>query len=139
MMFFFRKVMLILPVLPSLFVFGCGMVLLYFAKKKSSMCLKVGGFVMSIGASLIIIMLMTLAIMNHRHPMEIGMHEGMGPMGPMGGRCPMMEMMKDGGMPEGSQPPCSCPGKCGMMGGQQNPPQNPPMPAQAPRMMHRSK
>ncbi|MEI6080004.1 MAG: hypothetical protein WCQ53_05165 [bacterium] len=136
MMFFFRKVLPILPVLPSLIVFGCGMVLLYFAKKKSSMCLKVGGFVMSIGAGLIIIMLVVLAVMSHRHTMEMGTHDGMGP---MGGRCPMMEMMKDGGMPEGPQPPCNCPGKCGMMGGQQNPPQTPPVPAQAPRMMHRSK
>ena len=113
MMHFF-KLFPLLPLIPALAVFGFGTFLIYFGKKESSPCLKWGGYVASIGAALIIIVLLVFVAKGIAHRMG---HEG-----PMGEGCPMVEMMKGGqmGMMPGqpnmpAQPQgCNCP-KCGPM------------------------
>ncbi|MCX6113540.1 MAG: hypothetical protein NTY22_09755 [Proteobacteria bacterium] len=130
MMHFF-KIFPLLPMIPALLVFGLGMASLYFGKKVSSPCLKIGGFVMSIGTLIIIIFLMVACVKVHMHPM--GMN---GPM--MGGRCPMMEMMKEGhdgyltNMPDQSCG-CNCPTNCPMMN---NPMMKHQMMMNQPKPMH---
>jgi len=102
----------LIPIIPALFVFGLGMTSIYFGKKLSAPCLKFGGFVMSIGTLIIIILLIIAAVKEPMHPM--GMN---GPM--MGGKCPMMEMMRDGrmmnngNMMDMNDQACNC--KCPMM------------------------
>jgi hypothetical protein len=116
MMHFF-KLFPLLPLIPALAVFGFGTFLLYYGKKESSPCLKWGGYVASIGAAFIILLLvlfMAKKVIYH------GEHNEM--MGP--GGCPMMEGMKGGemggkmgGMPGMPAQPqgCNCPTKCGSM------------------------
>ena len=89
MMHFFRM-WPILPLLPSLVVFGLGMTSLYFGKKESSSCLKIGGFVMSIGSVVIILFLLMTALRPHTKPMCMGGDEQMGP---MAHKCPMSAPM----------------------------------------------
>ncbi len=82
----------ILPLLPALVVFGLGMTSLYFGKKESSPCLKLGGFVMSLGAIAIMVVLLITLFKPHAGPMCMG--DPMNPMNPMmnpmGPKCPMM-------------------------------------------------
>ena len=113
MMMHFFRILPLLPMIPALLVFGLGMMSLYFGKKLSSPCLKMGGFVMSIGTLVIIILLMVAVVRGHRPPM--GMN---GPM--MGGRCPMM--MHEGMMDEGMMNDMGCKQNCPMMNQQEQKP-----------------
>ena len=134
MMMHFFRIFPLLPMIPALLVFGLGMTSLYFGKKLSSPCLKTGGFVMSIGTLIIILLLMVACVKVHMHPM--------GPM--MGGRCPMMEMMKNGGMmhegmmnngmmmDDGTMNNMGCGQNCPMMNQQDQK----PMPKMPPQPMH---
>jgi len=131
MMMHFFKMWPLIPIIPALLVFGLGMTSIYFGKKLSAPCLKVGGFVMSIGTLIIIILLTIAAIKGPMHPM--GMN------GPFGGRCPMMETMRNGGMmhegmmmDDGTMNNMGCGQNCPMMNQQDQK----PMPKMPPQPMH---
>ena len=94
----FMKVFAVIPFIPALFVFGMGMVLLHFAKKESSCSLKWGGWVMTIGTTLIMLFLLAMIIKHH-----CCRHEE-GPQGPQGPQCPMMQGMHPGPNPAPQQP-----------------------------------
>lgn len=96
-MMHFMKIFLIIPLIPALFVFGMGMVLIHYGKKESCRILKCGGRVMAIGTTLIMIFLLVMLV---KHHFGCGEHKGMME-GQQGPQCATMQ----GG--EGSQG-CGC-------------------------------
>ena len=117
-MMHFMKVFSVIPLIPALFVFGMGMVLLHYAKKESSRALKCGGWVMTIGTTLIMLFLL---VMIAKHHFGCGEHKGMMGEGPQGPQCAMMQGTEG---PQG----CACANPAA--------PQQPAPPAPAPHKYH---
>jgi len=114
------KIFPVLPLIPALFVFGMGMVLLHYAKKESSCSLKWGGWVMTVGTTLIMLFLLVIVV---KQQFRCGENQ-------QGPQCPMMQGMEgsQGGghqMMQGMHP-----------GPNPMPPQQQPAPAPH-KMMHR--
>jgi len=97
----------LMPLVPSLIIFGAGACLLFYGKKNKSSALRVGGWVMTIGAVVIMVGALYLFTKNRGEEHHF-MHDG----------CPMMEMMKAHGQ------------GCGCMGGNMDmgKPMTPPPP-----------
>jgi hypothetical protein len=120
-MMHFMKVFSVVPLIPALFVFGMGMVLLHYGKKESSCTLKWGGWVMSVGTALIMLFLL---VMIAKHHFGCGEHKGMMGEGPQGCQCAMAQGM------EGAQ-------GCGCQGMHSGPnPEQPQQPAPATHKYH---
>ena len=87
----------LMPLVPSLIIFGAGSCLLFYGKKNKSSALRIGGWVMTFGAAIIMIGSLYLFLQGRGEGHPMMNHGG----------CPMMEMMQGhgGGMGRGD---CAC-------------------------------
>ncbi len=67
----------LMPMFPSLVVFGFGMLFLHFGKKQKSKWLKIGGYVLSIGAIFMMLVALYFFIMKPKPCGSCGCNGGM--------------------------------------------------------------